>query len=79
MHITNIHDAKTQLSRLVERAASGEEIIIAKSGKPMAKLIAYNENKQPRKPGLWKGKVKIQPDFDELPDEVKRAFSVTSS
>lgn len=74
MNITNIHEAKTQLSRLVERAAAGDEIIIAKAGKPMAKLIAYKESKQPRKPGLWKGKVEIAADFDDLPDEIRKAF-----
>lgn len=74
MQITNIHEAKTHLSRLVERAAAGEEIIIAKAGKPMAKLVPYRSNKSPRKPGYWAGKVKIHDDFDELPEETLAAF-----
>ena len=71
---TNIHDAKTHLSRLVERAAAGEEIVIAKAGKPMAKLVPYREEGEPRKPGSWRGKVKIEDDFDELTSDIAAAF-----
>jgi len=61
----NIHQAKTQLSRLVERAASGEEIIIAKAGKPVAKLTAINKPaRKPRKPGGLKGRLWIADDFN---------------
>ncbi len=74
MERTNIHEAKTHLSRLVERAARGEEIIIAKAGKPMAKLVAYRAETAPRQPGLWRGRVKIQDDFDVLPEEIEAAF-----
>ncbi len=70
----NIHEAKTHLSRLVERAEAGEEVIIARNGKPVAKLVAYKERSGPRKPGLWKGKVWIAPDFDDLPPELLAAF-----
>jgi prevent-host-death family protein len=59
----NIHEAKTQLSKLIERAAQGEEIIISKAGKPVAKLTPYDLSSQPRKPGAWKGKVVIAKDF----------------
>ena len=69
MKMTNIHEAKTHLSRLVERVAQGEEIIIAKAGKPMAKLVPYRLSKEPRQPGAWRGKVKISDDFDEIPEE----------
>ena len=68
MHVANIHEAKTQLSRLIDRAEAGEEIIIARAGKPVVRMIAY------RIPGLWKGKVKISRDFDELPESVAAAF-----
>jgi prevent-host-death family protein len=72
---TNIHQAKTHLSRLVERAAAGEEIIIAKAGRPMAKLVRYEpEPAVERKPGLWRGKVRIADDFDLLPDDLAAAF-----
>lgn len=61
----NIHQAKTQLSRLVERAASGEEIIIAKAGKPVAKLTAIGKpSRKPRKPGGLKGRLWVADDFD---------------
>lgn len=74
MQITNIHEAKTHLSKYVEMAFEGEEVIICKSGKPMAKLVRYQENSAPRKPGCWEGKVIIKPDFDELPDSLLKAF-----
>lgn len=74
MESTNIHDAKTHLSRLVERAAAGEEIIIAKAGKPMAKLVPYRAEMAPRKPGYWRGKVRIHEDFDQLPEDVAASF-----
>lgn len=63
----NIQAAKTHLSRLVERAAVGEEIIIAKAGKPMAKLVPYEaEPKKPRTPGILKGQIWESPDcWDE--------------
>lgn len=70
----NIHEAKTQLSRLVARAAQGEEIIIAKAGKPVARLIAFKESPGPRQPGVWRGKVRMAPDFDDLPSELLAAF-----
>jgi prevent-host-death family protein len=59
----NLYEAKTQLSALVEQAAAGEEIIIAKNGKPMAKLVAIRE-KPLRKPGRLKGKIWMSKDFD---------------
>ena len=74
MKSTNIHEAKTHLSRLVERAAKGEEIIIAKAGKPMAKLVPYQPEPCPRQPGYWRDRVAIHADFDELPPEITAAF-----
>jgi prevent-host-death family protein len=70
----NIHEAKTQLSRLVERAASGEEIIISKAGRPVARLGPIPRAVTPRKPGRWRGRVVIHEDFDELPPEIAGAF-----
>jgi antitoxin (DNA-binding transcriptional repressor) of toxin-antitoxin stability system len=58
----------------VARAAAGEEIIIGKAGKPVAKLVPYVEKRAPRKPGGWEGRVWIAPDFDELPEEIAAAF-----
>jgi prevent-host-death family protein len=70
----NIYEAKTHLSELVERAEGGEEIIIARSGRPVARLVPLRADHE-RKPGSWRGKVWIAPDFDApLPDELQRAF-----
>ncbi len=74
MKTVNLYEAKTRLSQLLDLAASGEEVIIARAGKPMAKLIPYQVKQQSRKPGCWKGKVKIAKDFDELPENLSRAF-----
>jgi prevent-host-death family protein len=75
MVITNIHEAKTHLSRLLARVAEGSEIIIGKAGKPVAKLVPYRPAAQPRrKPGCWKGKVRMARDFDRLPAELAAAF-----
>ncbi len=72
--LVNVHEAKTHLSRLLERVAQGEEIVIGKAGKPVAKLVPYQETQAPRSPGAWQGRVRISSDFDELPPEVAAAF-----
>ena len=70
----NIHEAKTHLSRLVDRAAGGEEITIARSGKPIAKLVAYRNSTGPRQPGAWRGQVWVAPDFDNTDEEIIGSF-----
>jgi prevent-host-death family protein len=70
----NIHEAKTHLSRLVDRAAAGEEIVIARAGKPVARLVAYVPRSPDRELGAWRGKVWIAPDFDDADDEIGRLF-----
>ena len=71
----NIYEAKTQLSRLVERAAAGEEIIIARAGKPRARLVALPSKPPKRVPGLLKGQIWISDDFnDPLPDDIQAAL-----
>jgi prevent-host-death family protein len=71
----DLYEAKTRLSELVERAARGEEVVIAKAGQPKARLVPLARPQQPRKPGAWKGRVVIAPDFDApLPEEVRAAF-----
>ena len=73
--IVNLYDAKTHLSRLVDRAAQGEEIVIAKAGKPKAKLVPYREAAVPREPANLLGITFIAEDFDEaLPLEIQSAF-----
>ena len=70
----NIHEAKTHLSRLVERVEAGEEITLARAGRPVARLVPYRARPEPRRPGLWKGQVSIGPDFDEPLPEFERAL-----
>lgn len=74
MKKTNLHEAKTNLSKLVELAIQGEEIIICKAGNPVARLIAIHPKKKTRRPGIWAGKVTIKEDFDELPNEFMEYF-----
>ena len=75
MNQINIHQAKTQLSRLVERVAGGEEIIIAKSGKPVARLVPYTPKRAARRPGAMRGKIRIKKNFDApLPKETLASF-----
>lgn len=65
----NIHDAKTHLSRLIERVEAGEEITLARAGRPVAKLVPYVRSAQPRPFGLLRGQIRIADDFDApLPD-----------
>jgi prevent-host-death family protein len=71
----NIHPAKTHFSRLVERAAKGEEIVIARAGRPVARLVPLGSAARPRRPGLLKGRIRIRKDFDApLPEDVLRLF-----
>lgn len=76
MKPVNMHEAKTHLSRLVERAAAGEEIIIAKSGQPVAKLVPLDEELTPRRvPGSMRGEIWMADDFDaSLPPDVLDGF-----
>jgi prevent-host-death family protein len=64
MSQVNLHEAKTHLSRLVDRAARGEEIVIARSGRPVAKLVPFDREMTPRKPGSMRGLISIADDFD---------------
>lgn len=71
--LVNIHEAKTHLSRLVERAAAGEEIIIGKAGRPRARLVPLG-SVSPRRYGALAGKVWVADDFDETPAHVIESF-----
>ena len=74
MRQVNIHQAKTHLSQLLEDVARGEEIVIAKAGKPIARLVAVTTPSQPRQRGLLKGRITIATDFDApLPEEISDA------
>lgn len=74
MLTTNIYQAKTNLSKLIEKVLAGEEVVIAKAGKPVAKLSAYKEKKKQRKSGLWKGKVWMSDDFNDESEEINKLF-----
>jgi prevent-host-death family protein len=76
MKLVNIHSAKTHLSALVEEAVGGEEILIAKAGKPMVRLVPV-AGQQPRIPGALKGRIRIGDDFDApLPADVAASFGI---
>jgi prevent-host-death family protein len=73
MDMVNVHEAKTHLSRLLDRVSRGEEIVIAKDGHPIAKLIAVSPRE--RKPGRLKGRIRVGKDFDApLPKGIAKAF-----
>jgi prevent-host-death family protein len=75
MSAINLYEAKTNLSSLVDRAAAGEEIVIAKGGRPLARLVPLHQRTAPRPLGLLAGQVRVGADFDDpLPDDVMRAF-----
>lgn len=67
--IVNIHEAKTNLSRIVDEVAAGNEVIIAKAGKPMARLVPLESAPRPKKLGLLKGKLTVPDDFNAPLDE----------
>lgn len=80
MVITNISDAKASLSKLIELVMQGQEVIIGKAGKPVAKLVPYDENTSPRQlgAGAWKGKIWAADDFDDFPVETLALFTEES-
>jgi prevent-host-death family protein len=66
MNTVNIHEAKTQLSRLVDRAARGEAFVIARAGKPLVKVSALDAPTEPRRLGFLKGEIEVPEDFDRM-------------
>ena len=72
--LINIHEAKTHFSRLVERVEAGEELIIARAGRPVARLVPITTRTEPRRPGRWRGQVVIAPDFDAVNDDLADLF-----
>jgi len=77
MKVVNLHAAKTHLSRLVDDAAKGEDIVIAKAGRPIVRLVPVSVRQTPRQSGTMKGKIRIGKDFDApLPDDLARAFGI---
>ena len=73
--VVNLYEAKTRLSELVDRAARGEEVLIAKHGTPRARLVPLIEAREPRRPGGWGGRVWLSDDFDDpVPQAIARFF-----
>lgn len=71
----NVHEAKTHFSRLLDEVAEGAEIVIARAGDPVARLVPIKPAKPIRRPGFLKGRIRIADDFDApLPDELLKAF-----
>jgi prevent-host-death family protein len=70
----NVHAAKTHLSRLLEEVEAGEEIVLARSGRPVARLVPFKPAREPRVPGAWRGRVRLAPDFDTTPESLIAAF-----
>lgn len=78
--VYNLYEAKAAFSKLVDRAAKGEEIVIAKAGHPLVKLVPISTHEGRRRPGGWEGQVFVADDFDApLPAELQAAFDGTES
>jgi prevent-host-death family protein len=74
MQLVNVHQAKTQLSKLLDQVAAGEEVVISRYGKPVAKLSPVEKELPPRQPGALKGKIWIADNFDEFDEELEEMF-----
>lgn len=74
MQSVNMHEAKTRLSALVKSALEGEEIVIAKAGTPLVRLVPYQKRKTPRIPGRLKGRISIAEDFDDVDVAIEKLF-----
>ena len=77
MKILNVQEAKTHLSRLMEDAAAGEEILLAKHGKPMVRLSAYRPKSEPRKLGGYEKQIRVAEDFDEEDPRILALFNAS--
>jgi len=76
MIVGSVTEAKAQLSSLLERVCAGEEVIIARAGKPIARLVPYHAEPGPRTPGALKGRIRVAEDFDQLPPDIAEAFGL---
>ena len=76
MIVRNISEAKAELSALVEAVLAGDDVIVAKAGKPVARLVRYQGARVQRRPGSMAGEIQILPGFDELPDDMAEALGM---
>jgi len=74
--VRNISQAKAELSALIKEVQKGSEVILAKAGKPVARLVAYSGPARPRTPGSMAGEIWIASDFDTLPEDMAEAFGI---
>ena len=74
MHVSNINDAKTNLSQLIKRALAGDEIVIARANEPLVRLEPFSRDVSPRSGGQWAGKVHIGENFDFTEEEINELF-----
>ena len=72
--VVNVYEAKTRLSELLERVSRGEEIVLGRAGRPVARLVPYRPQRDPRVPGRLAGRITAARDFDITPDELLDAF-----
>lgn len=80
MKILNISEAKAQLSSVIEQVVTrGEEFLIGRAGKPVARIVRYEAARKNRRVGLYKGKIHVTSDFDEWPEDVARALGMRDS
>jgi prevent-host-death family protein len=75
MLLINIYQAKARLSELITQALAGKDVIITKAGEPKVKLIPVAKILKERQPGIWKGKIRIDKEFDTLPKELTKLFN----
>jgi prevent-host-death family protein len=75
MQVANIHDAKTRLSQLISRALAGEEVIIARAGDPLVRLVPVHQDTRPRQGGQLKGQIWMAEDFDALDPAIDQLFA----
>lgn len=75
MNAIDVNEVQANFDYWLDRVVMGEDITITREGTPVAKLMAYQESAEPRKPGYWAGRVRIADDFDELPEDIARAFN----
>ena len=74
MRTVNMHEAKSQLSALVQQALDGEDVVIARAGRPLVRLVPFQEAKAPRQPGQLKGQIRLADDFDAVDGQIAELF-----
>lgn len=79
MDTVNIHDAKTRLSELLKRVEAGEELVIARAGRPVARLVPFRPSSEPRRLGQFAGQAVLADDFDDVPEAIRAAFVDSST